>query len=607
LVSYDRVDNHLTVYSPYHGPVGREFRMFEDGIRLPRNSVRLIVPDVGGSFGTKIMCYPYVLIISAISMKLCRPVMWIVDRSDELKMSAHSPERVAYAEVAAKRDGKILGLKAKIIDNFGAYMLPPEPNNIVRPFSTFTGPYGIRDVYIDAYGVLTNKCVTGPNRGYGCQHTFFMLERMMDLAARKLQIDPAEIRSRNLIKKDEFPYTTPLGCVYDSGDYAELLKRALGAAGYESLRSEQERLRKQHRYLGIGITTTMEPSGSNSAQYMLSGMSALTSGTAEAVSVKVHQTGEVSVSLGTAPQGQGHETSAAQVVASELGVDMERVFVERGFDSVSHPFSGSSGTYASRFAVTCVPALVTACQTILDKATRIAARMLKVNFDDLVYRDGKIHVAGLPETGYTLSQIANQAYFGPGALPPSLDISLEATCVYNFPFPGAVTPDGKGRLNGSGCYAGSAHVAVVEVDAESGLFKILRYVAVHDAGTVINPTILAGQIHGGILHGIGGAVYEEFEYDETGQLLSSTFADYLLPTAVEAPMIESEHLETPSPLIPIGSKGTGEGGAMASPVTLANAIDDALVPFGVKITDLPLKPESIWRIIRAKEGFGSNF
>jgi 2-furoyl-CoA dehydrogenase large subunit len=566
-------------------------------LNLREHKLRLIEPNIGGGFGPKISMYPYSALVALLSMKVGRPVKWIADRREELLASSHSADRVTAIEFAVNRDGAIQAVRMRLVDNFGAYLRHPEPQNLTRPFQTLLGCYRIKAVAIEAYGVLTNRCPTGPSRGYGCQHAYFSLERMVDICARQLGLDPAEMRRRNFIQPEELPYTTPIGCIYDSGDYPETLRRALAKVDYEGVRRQQQQLRRQGHYLGIGIATTVEPGPQNVTMAALWGVKAALSGASEAAAVKFHPTGTVTVRLGSVPQGQGHETVAAQILADELGLHPDEVEVMTGFDSHTHPYTGTSGTYSSRFAVLGTGALLGAAALVREKLLRIAAHRLEVAVDDLRLAAGLVSVKGAPDRTISVRDLCKIAYHLYPLLPPGMEPGLEAGYTYNFPY--ANVMDEQRRANLSCSYANSAHIAVVEVDARIGTVKILRYVVVHDCGTMINPLIVKGQIEGAVAHGIGGALYEEYRYNQQGQLLTTTFMDYLAPTAVEVPEIEIEHLISPSPFTPLGAKGTGESGAMAPPAAIANAVEDALLPLGIQIREVPLSPYKVWTQIAA--------
>ncbi|MBI2821070.1 MAG: molybdopterin-dependent oxidoreductase, partial [Acidobacteria bacterium] len=461
---------------------------------------------------------------------------------------------------------------------------------------------------VEAYDVMTNKCPTGPNRGYGCQQIYFEQERMMDMAAEKLGMDPAEIRLRNFIPSDAFPYTTPSGGIYDSGDYEKGLKLALEMSHYAKLREEQKKARKEERLVGIGIAVGVDPSVSNMGYITVAASAEVRSqpqylpksGAAETATVKMDPQGGVTVLMNSTPQGQGHETVVAQIIADELGISPDDVVVVDAFDTSESPWSVSSGTYSSRFASVGTSAAVVAARKIKDKIFRIAGHTLKVKPEELELGQGNIFLREDPKVSVSLKRVAGTAHWDLERLPPGMEAGLEGRGVFNFPLAGA--PDAQDRVNSSNTYGFMAEVMMVEVDRDSGQVKILKYISVHDAGTIINPKIVEGQIYGGALHGIAGALYEEFVYDEEGQFLTGSFMDYLVPTAAEAPTMEIGHICSPSPFTPLGSKGAGESSSETAPVLIANAVADALAPLGVSVTELPLNPKRVWTLIHERAG-----
>ncbi|MDY6863789.1 MAG: molybdopterin cofactor-binding domain-containing protein, partial [Thermodesulfobacteriota bacterium] len=533
------------------------------------------------------------------SIKIGRPVKWIEDRRENLTAGQCGSDRILEAEAAVKKDGTILAIKTKIIDNVGAYLRFPEPIGLIRAFQTVLGCYKIKNLLMDLYTVNTNELPSGPNRGYGCQSFYFQLERLVDLVGKKLGLDPVEIRKRNFIQPEEFPYTTAVGCIYDSGNYQETLRKALEMVDYEKIRKEQERLRKEGKYTGIGITTIVEPAASNMAEFFIVTEKFPLSGSTEAAKVKIEPSGKITASVGSCPQGQGHETIVAQIIADEFSVNTDDVHVLPGFDSSTHPWTTASGTWGSRFAAVGPDAVILACRKIKEKVFKIAAHILHDKPENLEMKDGMVQVKGTPQKALPLEAVSGMSYYHTLVLPPDMEPGLEATHVFNFPT--VNMPDDKRRINLASTYGNSVHIAVVEVDIETGQVKILKYIVVSDCGKMINPMTVDGQIHGGVIHGIGGGLQEELIYDDDGQLLTATFIDYLVPTAVEAPNIEVGHIETPSPFNILGTKGMGEGGSIPSPAVLASAVEDALSPFGVTITELPLAPEKIWKSIKSKK------
>ncbi|MBI3109082.1 MAG: xanthine dehydrogenase family protein molybdopterin-binding subunit [Candidatus Rokubacteria bacterium] len=557
IARWDVLDGVCTVWSNFMGP----FIMHPLTARvlgLPENRLRFIVPpDIGGSFGIKSLIYPYMALIALASKLTGVAVKWIEDRHEHLMASSTGTDRVAYRELAAKKDGTILGMRFRWLDNVGGYIRSPEPGCSFRPTGNFVGPYRFQNLEVDASAVMTNKCLTGPNRGYACGHLYFETEGMMDRLADTLGLDPVEVRRRNLIPAAAMPYRTPTGGLYDSGDYPQAFDKALELAKYGELRREQAKARAAGRYFGIGLALAVDPSVSNMG-YVATALDPQLrakpeylpkSGAVDSATIKVDPLGRVIAILGTTPQGQGHQTVVSQIVADELGLVPEDVTVVDEMDTFTRVWSISSGTYSSRFG------------SVGTSAVALAARKLK-------------------------AKLVEYAAHQPG---------LQATAVFGFTVAKAV--DAEDRVNSSNTYGFIAEVMAVEVDPETAAIKILRYVTVHDAGTIINPMIAEGQIYGGALHGLGGALYEELAYDEDGHLLTGTFMDYLVPTACEAPTIEIAHVVSPSPLTPLGSKGLGESSSMTVPAVIANAVSDALSPLGIRINELPMTPSTLWKAI----------
>ncbi|MDJ0269923.1 MAG: xanthine dehydrogenase family protein molybdopterin-binding subunit [Aigarchaeota archaeon] len=593
LVDYSPNDDSLTIYDNQQTPL-LFHGIIADALGVASNKLRFIEPEIGGGFGVKIMLYPYVFLLAFAARELRRPVRWIETRREHLAAMAHSSNRVFDAEMALRRDGEILALRTKMIEDCGAYVRLPDPGGIIRSLMTYLGCYRVRNVEVEAHVVMTNKCPTGPVRGYGCQQAYFMLERMMDIAARKLGIPPTEIRLRNFIKKEEQPYTTPFGCIYDGGDYAATLKRALELAETEKLKQENK-----DKLIGVGIATIVEPAVTNLARNKLLNPALKTSGSGEGAIVKMDDNGYVYAFIASIPQGQGHETVAAQLVAEMLGVEPSSVRVVKG-DSSAVYHSPYSGTWGSRFSVMTLGALKIACERLREKILAIAAALLEASPTDLELHDGRVHVKG-SEISITLREIAQTAYRDTLKLRGRVEEGgLQAQAFYDYPT--FTEPDEEGRLNMSATYGNSAHVAVVEVDQETFKVNVLRYVAVHDCGRVLNPLIVDGQIAGGVAQGLGATLYETIRYDEDGQLLTSTLADYLIPTALDTPTIIIDHLETPSPYAPLQAKGMGEGPLIPVAAAIANAVEDALhQKYNITITHSSITPDYLWKLVKTRK------
>ena len=604
IARWDALDGVCTVWSNFMGP----FIMHPLTARvlgLPENKLRFIVPpDIGGSFGIKSLIYPYIALLALASKLTGVAVKWIEDRHEHLLASSTGTDRVAYRELAAKKDGTILGMRFKWLDNVGGYIRSPEPGCSFRPIGNFVGPYRFQNLEVDASTVMTNKCLTGPNRGYACGHLYFETEGMMDRLADKLGLDPVEVRRKNLIPASAMPYRTPTGGLYDSGDYPKAFDKALEIAKYAELRREQAKARAAGRYVGLGLALAVDPSVSNMGyvataldpQFRAKPEYLPKSGAVDSATVKVDPLGRVIAILGTTPQGQGHQTVVSQIVADELGLVPEDVTVVDEMDTFTRVWSISSGTYSSRFGSVGTSAVALAARKLKAKLIEYAAHLMDLPAASLEFRDGAVRPRAGKGPSYSVKDLAGRAHWNTESLPEGMEPGLQATAVFGFTVAKAV--DAEDRVNSSNTYGFIAEVMAVEVDPDTAAIKILRYVTVHDAGTIINPMIAEGQIYGGALHGLGGALYEELAYDEAGQLLTGTFMDYLVPTASEAPTIEIAHVVSPSPLTPLGSKGLGESSAMTVPAVIANAVSDALAPLGIRINELPMAPSRLHALIR---------
>jgi 2-furoyl-CoA dehydrogenase large subunit len=604
IAEYEPIEDIITIWSNFQGP----FTMHPVSVaalKILENRLRFIVPpDIGGAFGIKSSMFPQMVMTALAAKKMGVPVKYIEDRMEHLMSSSSGTDRVTTIEAAAKKDGTILGIRKKAIDNVGAYLRSPEPACMYRATGNQLGAYTIQNLAWDAYVVTTNKCPTGPNRGYGCQQLYFEMERVVDLLAEKLGMDPAEVRRKNLIPTNQFPYTTATGGIYDAGDYVACLDMALKKANYSKLRKEQEKARKEGRLFGIGLVTVVDPSVTNIAyitvaytpEFRASGKFNPKSGSGETAVVKMDPLGQVSVIINTVPEGQGHETIVTQIVADELTISPDDVRVVSGIDTFTRFWSITTGTYSSRFASVGASAVAMAARRVKEKLLRIAGHMLEVDSDDLELVDGVIQVKGAPERKVPIRRVAGLAHWNQGDLPEGMEPGIHASYTYNFPTSKA--PDSEDRVDSSATYSFIADLACVEIDPETGQVEIKKYVTVHDCGKVINPKIVEGQTYGSFVHGLGGAFYEEMAYDESGQYLAGSFVDYMCPTAVESPELDIGHIETSSPVTVIGSKGCGESCTMSVPACLANAVADALKPLGATVNRLPLKPNDIWQLIQ---------
>ncbi|MCH7569186.1 MAG: xanthine dehydrogenase family protein molybdopterin-binding subunit [Deltaproteobacteria bacterium] len=604
IAEYEPAEDIFTVWSNFQGPFTMH-PVSAVALKIPENRLRFIIPaDIGGGFGIKSSMFPQMVMTALAAKKMGVPVKYIEDRMEHLMSSSSGTDRVTTIEVAAKKDGTILGIRKKVLDNVGAYLRSPEPACMYRATGNQLGPYTIRNLAWDAYVVMTNKCPTGPNRGYGCQQLYFETERVVDLLAEKLGMDPSEVRRKNLIPKDQFPYSAATGGIYDSGDYLGCLEMALEKANYKKLRQEQERARKEGRLFGIGLATVVDPSVTNigyitvaySPEFRSSGKFNPKSGSSETAVVKMDPLGQVSVIINTVPEGQGHETVAGQIVADELTISPDDVRVVSGLDTFTRFWSITTGTYSSRFASVGASAIAMAARRVREKLLKIAAHKLEADEEDLELVKGVIQVKGAPDRKLPIRRVAGLAHWNQGELPEGMEPGIHASYTYNFPVSKA--PDDKDRVNSSVTYGFIADLACVEIDPQTGQVEIKKYITVHDCGSILNPMLVEGQIYGSFVHGLGGAFYEEMAYDDSGQYLTGSFIDYMCPTAVESPELDIGHIESPSPFTVLGSKGCGESCTMSVPACLANAVADALKPLGATVNRLPLKPNDIWQLIQ---------
>ncbi|MCS7257304.1 MAG: xanthine dehydrogenase family protein molybdopterin-binding subunit [Thermomicrobium sp.] len=556
----DPLTRGVTVWSSTQAPHNNRNTLAQ-ALGLSHGQVRVIAPEVGGGFGAKIGAYPEDIILAAIALHTHRPVKWYETRSEHFIATNQGRGQVAYYELAATKEGRVLGLRLKVIQDLGGY---PKVM-LLAPLTAMmsVGVYDIPNVSIETYSVCTNKTPIGAYRGAGRPEAAYYIERMMDLLARRIGKDPAEVRRINYIPPDKFPYQTPAGAQYDSAEYEKALNKALEVSRYHEWRQKQQELRQQGRYIGIGLATYTEICGF---------------GPYESASIRVEPTGAVIAYTGTSPHGQGLETALAQIIADEIGADFDQIVVLHG-DTQSVP--EGVGTMGSRSLAVGGGAMLLAAQKIREKAMRIAAHLLEAAVEDIEFADGKYRVKGAPDRAVTLAQIAQAAY-SPG-LPADIEPGLVVTDYYAPP--GTLFPFG-------------THVAIVEVFPDTGEVKILEYYSVDDCGPRINPLLVEGQVHGGLAQGIAQALWEEVRYDENGQILTGTLMDYAIPKASMLPSFVTDETVTPSPLNPLGAKGIGEAATIGSTPTIVNAVMDALAPFGIEHIDMPLTPEKIWRAIQ---------
>jgi aerobic carbon-monoxide dehydrogenase large subunit len=570
--------DHLTLHSTTQVP--HLVRLQLAGmLGVPEEHFRVVAPDVGGGFGSKLNVYGEEALVCYLARRLERPVRWTATRSEDMQAAVHGRDQIDYVRMGLTRDGAITALHTKILADLGAYhqLLTP----FIPSFGAFvmSGCYKIPAVQTDVTGVFTNKFPTDAIRGAGRPEATHLIEVMIDQAAHELGLDPLEVRRKNFIPKEDFPADVAVGITYDSGDYHGSLDKLLENLDLDAFRREQEQAREQGRYLGIGFSTYMEICGLAPSRAVGPSGVGIQAGFWESAVVRVHPSGSATVWTGASPHGQGHDTGFAQIVADRIGISPEQVDVVHG-DTDRGPFG--MGTYGSRSLAVGGESVARAALKVQGKARKIAAHLLEAAPEDVELADGKYQVRGSPDKGLGLADISLAAYV-PENIPDGMEPGLEETNFYdpeNFVFPFG------------------AHAAIVEVDAETGKVDLVRYVCVDDCGPAINPLLIDGQVHGGVVHGIAQALYEQVVYDENGQLVTGSFVDYALPTAAEVPSFETDRTETPSPVNSLGVKGVGEAGTIASSPTIVNAVIDALRPLGVDYVDMPLTPLRVWQAIQ---------
>jgi carbon-monoxide dehydrogenase large subunit len=575
VANYDKARGHMQIYMTSQAPHAHR-TVFALVSGLPEQMIQIISPDIGGGFGGKVPVYPGYVCCAVASLVLGRPVKWIEDRSENLQADSFARDYHMKAKLAADKDGKIVGLDVQTLSDCGAADAAANPSKFPAGlYSICTGSYDMKAAHVQVDGVYTTKPPGGV--AYRCSfrvtEAVHMIERMVDILAHDLGQDPADFRLKNFIRPDQFPYKSPTGWEYDSGNYKGALEKAMAMIDYRALRKEQLDKRARGELMGIGISSFTEVVGAGpSRDYDILGIKMF-----DSAEIRIHPTGKAMARFGTKSQGQGHETTYAQIVAEELGLPAADVQVEEG-DTDTAPYG--LGTYASRSTPTAGAAAAMAARKIKAKAKKIAAHLLEVGEDDLVWNVDRFEVKGSPEKKKTIQEIAFAAYTNH---PQGMEAGLEATDYYDppnltFPF--------------------GSYICVVDIDKGTGEVKIRRFVAVDDCGNIINPMIVEGQIEGGLTMGLAPAMFEEIVYDENGQNLTGTFADYLLPTAVESPKWELGKTITPSPHHPIGAKGVGESPTVGAPPAIANAVVDALWHLGVRHIDIPITPQKVWRLLR---------
>ena len=549
---------------------------------MSEERVRVIAPEVGGGFGAKLQMTGEEVLAALCSRKLDRPVKWIETRSENMAVNHQGRDQIAYCRMGAKRDGTITAFHVRIIADLGAYNMLLTPTIPALGAFVMSGVYKIPAVHTDIVGVFTNKCPTDAIRGAGRPEATHMIEVMVDQLAAELGMDPLELRRKNFIPRDAFPAETATGVVYDSGDYDKALDKLLEHVDLDGFRREQEEMRSRGIYRGIGFSTYTEICGLAPTRVVGPEGFGNQAGFWESAMVRVHNTGAVTAYTGSSPHGQGHETSFAQIVADRIGVDPSVVEVIHG-DTGTGP--EGRNTYGSRSLAVGGESLARCATKIAEKAKAIVAHQLEAAPEDIELRDGKFSVRGSPDRGLTLAEVAGAAYLN--KVPEGMEPGLEATTFWepeNFVFPFG------------------AHACIVDIDPDTGKVRVARYVAVDDCGNAINPLLIDGQVHGGIVHAIGQALYERVQYDESGQLVTSTFVDYALPTAAELPSFETDRTVTPSPVNSMGVKGVGEAGTIAASAAVTNAVIDAIRPLGVSYINMPLSPMRVWEAIEEAKG-----
>jgi 2-furoyl-CoA dehydrogenase large subunit len=576
---WDDAGGRLTAWANFQGPFTLH-GVAAAALGLRGDRLRLLTPpDSGGSFGIKAAVLPYVVLIGLASRALGVPVRWTEDRLEHLAASSAATGRVTEVEAGFTRAGDLVALRYDAIEDVGAYVRAPEPATLYRMHGSLAGAYRVRNVAARNRVVLTNTIPSGLNRGFGGPQLYFGLERTMAMGARRLGIDPAEIVRRNLVAAEEMPYRTPSGALYDSGDYAACLDRALELADYEALRTRTLSARGEGRLAGVGLACIVEPSISNMGYITLAqtaperAATAPKSGNAEGASVAIDPLGGITVRLGTTPQGQGHRTVCAQVVADELGCEPDAVTVLSELDTATTPWTVASGNYSSRFSGVGVGAVQAA-------ARRVGAKIQAI----------REHVG---DPALPLRKVAGMAHWNPEGLPEGMEPGL--TAVAFCAAPNLDPPDTEDRVASSGAHGLVVDVCAVEIDRETGLVAVTDYVSVHDAGTLLNPRLADGQVLGGFAHGVGAALFERHAHDEDGNLLTGSLVDYPTPTAPDLPALTTDHLSSPSPFTALGAKGLGEGNTMSAPVAIANAVADAL---GRDDVELPLTPPRVWELLQ---------
>ncbi|MGH7830236.1 MAG: xanthine dehydrogenase family protein molybdopterin-binding subunit [Candidatus Binatia bacterium] len=602
VASFDAASKRLTVWVNAQVP-----EVIYDALReaLALEDVRVIIPDVGGGFGQKIhLIRKYVVIVSLLAMQANRPVKWIEERGEHMMAAGHSCQQEFDVEAAVKGDGTVLGLRFKERDDVGG-SVSTLTIHFTNKLNNLVNTYKVKNISMEGYAVVTNKCPVIPNRGIGKPAMCFVWERIMDRIADELGLSPIEVRRVNLIPADQMPYETPSGNIYDSGDYAGLLDRLLEKLDYKKLREEQRREREKGRLMGIGVVVGVEPGGRNAARDMaiFPEMKEMPgSGGVNGATIKLEKNGTIALFLGSPNCGQAHETTTAQVVADILEIPPEHISVTTPFDSDLAPWGIAAANNGNNFHLYDIGAVHGAAAKLRERILQLAAHVLQADPAKLTIENGTVQAPGSPIKKITFAELGKIAYSNQSLLPSDFEAGLQATFYYTFPHGQPyLVPGPDRRVRAQFTFSAAAHGAVVKVERETGKVHVLRYVIVGDNGTVINPDVVHGQIYGSAAHGISVALGEGFVYNSEGRLLTLTLTDYGKSSTMETPAIEVEHRPSPSPFTVLGQKAAGEGAAIPSPACIAGAVEDALKPLGIKVRELPLSPEAVWRLMQAAE------
>jgi 2-furoyl-CoA dehydrogenase large subunit len=597
VAQFEEAPDRFTVWSNFQGPFVLQ-PLMAGALKVAGNRLRLITPPhSGGSFGIKQAVLSYIVLIAAVSRVLGCPVRWAEDRAEHLAAASASGDRSGKVAAAFRRDGELIGLRFDNLANMGAYLRPPEPASVYRMHSACNGCYAVKNIAVDNTLVVTNQTPIGLNRGYGGPQFYFALERVMDMAARRLKIDPAELRQRNFVPGDAFPYRCPAGSILDAGDYGAALDELLRLADYDALKRRRDEARRAGRLFGIGLAAGIEPSGSNMAYVSLAqtaeerAKTDAKSGANASAVVSIDPSGSVTVRLSSTPNGQGHATVAAQIVADRLGLKPDDIDVVTEIDTLTSNWSIASGNYSNRFAAIVVDAIAQTADKVAQAIRLIAADALDAAPERIALEGGYAKVTDGSNRGMPLRRIAARAHWNPNGLPADVAAGIYESTVLSPPT--LASPDTEDRIPSAVTYGFVIDLAAVEIERATGAIRIDKYVSVHDVGRQMNPLIVAGQVHGGFAHGLGAALMEELAYDARGNFLAGTFADYLCPTAMEVPPVTIGHVETPSPMNALGAKGMGDGSSMLTPAAIANAVADAL---GRDDITLPLTLQRLWAL-----------